>query len=269
MELSADYSPHNHGTRLTDVVVRPVEPADLLACGGSRPPPGRSAGGVGGTARAVCGEGQVLFVAESSGRIVGYGGSAGTTGRTRRTQRPAGWFLSGCVVDPNRRRQGRKCPDKGPPGVGLRAGGQRLLRRERNQPGIDRPPRQAGFRGGHTRLRLPRGDVRGRPRRPVPGLGPGAGRGRRSSSSREGGWEASGRALTQRQRRPPAREPSGYIAPGAAGTEIPRAGLVPVSRPDASPAGLRRPSTTLGGYPGVDAPSVPSCAAANGGIEVL
>ncbi len=108
MELSADYSPNAHGTRLPDVAVRPVEPADLLACG--RLAARRQGGQPEAWAErlALSAEaGQELFVAECDGQIVGYGGVGWHDpdvlgGRNV----PAGWYLSGCVVDPNRRRQG-------------------------------------------------------------------------------------------------------------------------------------------------------------------
>lgn len=107
-QLTAAYEPTAHGDPLTDVVVRPVRPADLLACGRL------AARREGGTPevwadRLALGidHGQVMFVAEAHGVIVGYGRVAWQTptacgGRNA----PDGWYLSGVAVDPSVRRQG-------------------------------------------------------------------------------------------------------------------------------------------------------------------
>lgn len=108
MELSVDYNPESPGTPLADVAVRPVESADWLACGrlAARRQGGQPEAWAERLALA-CEEGQALFVAESGGEIVGYGGvSWQDPGALGGRNTPAGWYLSGCVVDPGRRRRG-------------------------------------------------------------------------------------------------------------------------------------------------------------------
>lgn len=106
--LTAAYEPTAHGEPLTDVVVRPVQPADLLPCGRLA---ARREGGlpeVWADRLALAIEhGQVMFVADVRGCILGYGQVSWLTptasgGRNA----PDGWYLSGVAVDPSARRQG-------------------------------------------------------------------------------------------------------------------------------------------------------------------
>lgn len=107
--LFAPFEPDAHGTPLPDAVVRVGEREDLpqTAALAAQREGGAPCDWVAQHQRRFDAEGNVLFVVEHGGRIVGYGWVAWLTpvqhgGRNA----PDGWYLSGVVIAPGLRRRG-------------------------------------------------------------------------------------------------------------------------------------------------------------------